>query len=163
MKAPWEKDKRWSDRFIPQIKHILGPFVIREPNIEEDQLRNTDLISLVAHPTRISCRIQRHKFIRFSDGFTIRYSRPSGVDTELQKIMQGHGDWFFYGFCNDIEDRVILWTLVDLEVFREKYSIEGDRIGEIKRNYDGSSRFIIFKYQDFPQHFVIARHRLEEL
>ena len=36
--------KRWSDRFLPENKQILGLHLIGEPPVKEDAERNTDLI-----------------------------------------------------------------------------------------------------------------------
>ena len=40
----WKNDKRWSDRFLPEIKGIIGTHLITEPPYEEDAERNTDLM-----------------------------------------------------------------------------------------------------------------------
>ena len=60
--ANWENDKRWSDKFLPEIKMILGLHLIGEPPIEEDCERNTDLIVLKMEPVRIACRIRKYKY-----------------------------------------------------------------------------------------------------
>ncbi|MFH2059687.1 MAG: hypothetical protein ABIJ59_12390 [Pseudomonadota bacterium] len=33
----WKNDKRWSDRFIPEIKSVLAQHLISESPIEEDK------------------------------------------------------------------------------------------------------------------------------
>ena len=43
----WEDDKKWSDKFLPEIKRHLGEHLISEPeNIKEDKDHNTDLTIL---------------------------------------------------------------------------------------------------------------------
>ena len=60
---------------------------------KEDAERNTDLIVLKLDAVRIACRVRNHEYItRYGDEFTIRAERPSGVKTELAKIIDGWGD-----------------------------------------------------------------------
>ena len=53
MMIEWEEDKRWYDIFIPEIKSILGQLLIGEASVEDDQLKNTDLIVLELKGYRI--------------------------------------------------------------------------------------------------------------
>ena len=59
----WKNDKRWSDRFLPEIKGIIGTHLITEPPYEEDAERNTDLMVLRL-AIRIGCRVRKFKFFR---------------------------------------------------------------------------------------------------
>lgn len=158
----WENDKRWSDRFLPEIKGILGLYLIGEAPTEEDQSRNTDLIVLRMEAVRIACRVRRHQYLeRYGDQFTIRAGRPSGVETELTKIIRGWGNYFFYGFCNQEEERLSRWLLGDLSEFRlwfqrESCERKGRAPGERQPNGDGSSHFLAFSIGDLPPPFVVA-------
>jgi len=157
----WQQDKRWSDQFLPGIKRILGEHLISEPPIEEDQERNTDLIVLRLDAVRIGCRMRKTDYMdRYGDEFTIRAGRPSGVKTELTKIIEGWGNYFFYGFGKS--GVIEKWTLADLNVFRlwfnheivkNKGVVPGKRID----NHDGSSHFRPFKWCDLPDKFIVAR------
>ena len=69
----WQDDKRWSDRFLPEIKQILGLYLIDEPPIEEDMQRNTDLTVLRLNAVRVACRIRKYEyFLNYGDEITIR-------------------------------------------------------------------------------------------
>jgi hypothetical protein len=160
----WESDKRWSDKFIPQIKGFLADALISEAPIDDDQERNTDLIVLTMKPFRIGCRVRNYKYIeRYGDEFTIRAGRPSGKRTELSKIVEGWGDYFFYGFANEAETSIIKFTLGDLNVFRLWFNQrlflcdKGCSPGKIMKNFDGSSIFSVFKISELPPGFVISR------
>lgn len=162
----WQNDKRWSDGLMTEIKAILGVHLIGEPPIEEDAERNTDLMVLRMDAVRIGCRVRRHQYLsRYGDEFTIRAGRPSGVKTELTKIIEGWGDYFFYGFADEGGRRLSAWTLADMNVFRRSYmrmlaaSEPGVFPGIGKMNADGSSSFAAFRWQEFPPDFVIASHR----
>ena len=141
----WQKDKRWSDHFLPEIKSILGLHLIGEPPIEEDQERNT------------ACRVRRnHYLLRYGDEFTIRSNRPSGTKTELTKIIEGWGNYFFYAFADENESRLQKWLLGDLSAFRLWYMRQlinshlGNYPGTKRNNQDNSSDFCAFKYTDIP-------------
>ena len=97
----WKADKRWSDRFLPQIKQILGLHLIDEPPVEEDMRHNTDLIVLRLDAVRVACRVRKYQYyLEYTDEFTVRERRPSGERTELAKIIQGWGDYMLYGFAD---------------------------------------------------------------
>ena len=152
--ANWENDKRWSDKFLPEIKMILGLHLIGEPPIEEDCERNTDLIVLKMEPVRIACRIRKYKyFIDYPHDITIRSSRPSGTKTELTKIIEGWGNYFFYGFSNEDETSLKAWRLCDLNSFRiwlmrELATKNGSMPGSERHNRDGSSNFRTFNSRE---------------
>ncbi len=140
---------------------ILGLHLIGEPPIEEDCERNTDLIVLRMEAVRIACRVRNYKyFSRYPNDITIRSGRPSGVKTELTKIIEGWGDYFFYGFSDNNEHELIAWKLCNLGAFRlffNRYIVlnNGKVPGTGKTNNDGSSDFLVFNAEEIPG-FVIA-------
>ncbi len=160
--SDWQDDKRWSDRFIPQIREIVARHLILEAPIEEDQQRNTDLIVLRSSAVRIACRVRRAAYAdRYGDEFTIRTRRLYGSKTELAKILEGWGDALFYGFAGDTS--ICRWLLGDMNVFRTWYSAELQRLpegcpaGHEQFNRDHSSAFMAFPIHWLPPEFVIAR------
>jgi len=154
----WKADKKASDIYIPEIKTILGLYLIGEPPVEEDQERNTDLMILKMEAVRIGCRVRKESYLEYySDEFTIRAGRPSGNKTELTKIIEGWGDYFFYGFGDGFN--LIAWTLADLNVFRlwfNRQLYQGKHPWESKDNKDNSSNFLGIKWRWLPKEFVIA-------
>lgn len=161
----WKEDKRWSDRFLPQIKRILGEHLIGEPPVEEDAERNTDLIVLRLDAVRIACRVRKNKYLHYTDKsgsardqFTIRSGRPSGVKTELTKIVEGWGDYFFYGFSNPEETKLDHWLLGDLKALRlfiNRQLAQHKHPWWERKNADGSSDFCVFNHASIPN-FVVA-------
>lgn len=163
----WEQDKRWSDRFLTEIKSILGVHLIGEPAMEEDAEHNTDLMVLKLDAVRIGCRVRKHKYIsQYGNEFTIRAGRPSGVKTELTKIIEGWGDYFFYGFCDEQEKALERWLLGDLKAFRIWFNRKclSDKTcpGIHKSNSDGSSNFLSFQVQEIPD-FIISSSWIERV
>ncbi len=147
----WKTEKNWSDKFLPEIKRHLGEYLIGEPPIAEDMERNTDLMVLHLDAIRIGCRVRRHKYLsRYAGEFTIRSGLKSGAKTELTKIIEGWGQYLFYGFCDEDEKRLSQWVLIDLNAFRLMLSrhmiVNGGRLPGIgKQNKDNSSNFMSFK------------------
>lgn len=164
----WKYDKGWSDRFLPEIKQILGLHLIGEPSIEEDQERNTDLIVLKMDAVRIACRVRRHTgtkgqpyFDKYKNEFTIRCSRPSGCKTELAKIVEGWGNYFFYGFSTYDETSLLRWSLCRLDAFRLWFNYylarhNGMIPGIEKNNGDDSSKLRAFAFSELPPDFIVA-------
>ncbi len=166
-KSPWKVDKAWSDRFLSEIKGIVGMHLIGEPPIEEDAERNTDLIVLKMDAVRIACRVRKPEYLhkaegQYRDEFTIRSGRPSGVKTEYAKIVEGWGDYLIYCFSDREESRLAAWVLCSLNVFRlwamqQLMANGGVPPGKHKPNADGSSSFRAFRIADLPPEFVVAR------
>jgi hypothetical protein len=164
----WKNDKKWSDKFLPEIKSILGVHLIAEPPSEEDAERNTDLMVLKLEPIRIGCRIRKHEYAKkYGNEFTIRSGRPKGTKTELMKIIEGWGDYFFYGFATENEESLSAWFIGDMKVFRSWFvsSIArlpaGEYPGASNSNKDMSSDFLAFPIHDLPSGFVVARKLYE--
>jgi len=160
--SKWKEDKRWSDRFLPEIKRILGEHLIAEPPIDEDAERNTDLIVLRLDAVRIGCRVRRFEYLaRYGNEFTIRSGRPSNAKTELTKIIEGWGDYFFYAFSNETETNLSKWILGDLKALRlhiNRCLFKGKQPwADTQNNKDRSSSFVSFRHNEIDN-FIIAHN-----
>jgi len=161
----WQDDKTWSDGLIPEIKGILGLYLIGEANQDEDQERNTDLIVLRMEAVRIACRIRRNQYFQNKEyrcQFTIRSKRPSGQLTELAKILSGWGHYLFYGFADESAGVLAAYTLLDLNPFRLWFHTKtvqnaGRCPGIEKSNEDKSSLFRVFTWSEIPQTAIVAQ------
>jgi len=110
--------------------------------------------TMIQHiPSKIFCQV-------FS---TVKYGRPSGNKTELTKIIEGWGNYLFYGFSDDTETSLRFWSLFDLGIFRLWYNRElfnlnkGEHPGTKINNHDNSSSFMVFNYKNFPKDFIIGQ------
>lgn len=165
MRTDVAASKSWTDALLPRVKQVIANYLIVEAPFEEDARHGTDLIVLTLEAKRIAVRLREQRYAsRYGDEFTLRSSRPSGVQTELAKVISGWGDYFFYGFADD-EDPFGLsrWLLGDLKVFRLWFSEElgqkaRPRRWDVRENRDGSSKFHAFRVTDLPEEFVIARY-----
>lgn len=147
----YEKNRLWSDRFIPQIKTIVGPLLLEPANFIRDATEATDLIVLTARDMRIAARVRRPGYAdRYPFEFTIRAKLDSGSETELSKIVNGWGDWLFYGHACQQEKNIERWMVVNLHALRAGLirSRKNIRFGN-KDNGDGS-HFKWFDVRSFP-------------
>lgn len=119
-------DRAWSNQFIPQIRSIVGPLLLVESPIEVDTQEAADLIVMRARDMTIACRVRRQGYAeRHPWDFTIRAKRDSGAKTEFSKIVEGWGDWMFYGH-DDGRGTVDRYFVIDLhglraELIRDSY------------------------------------------
>jgi len=116
----YDNNRQWADKLMPAVKQIVGPLLLVDAPLEIDRKEATDLIVLLARDMRIGVRTRRPGYAdRFFYDFTIRYSLRSGEKTEYQKIMDGWGDWLFYGHRNyGARAPIYPWMIVDLHAFR---------------------------------------------
>jgi hypothetical protein len=161
----WQDDKGWSDQFMPDIKAVLGQNLLGEASREDDAKHATDLVVLQMKDLRIGVRMRRRKYAdnaRYIEQFTLRTERSSGTQTELAKIIEGWGDYYFYGFEGQEYGRLGIWHLIDLKKFRIGYMrllVECERgncPGEPIKNADGKSTGCGFSYKLFSAELVIA-------
>lgn len=156
----FDQDFDWQRKLIPEVKRVLANYLIAEAPFEEDARHNTDLIVLKLDTIRVACRLRRYEYAaRYGDQFTIREGRPSGVKTELSKVLEGWGDYIFYGFASKDMSSLAGWLLGDLSVFRlwhHQMLWSGRRPGDRRANPDGSSSFVAYRVSNLPPTFVLA-------
>lgn len=149
----WRENKAWADKFLPEMKRIVGEHLIGEAPEEEDWQRNTDLIVLTMRPLRIACRVRRHEFLaQHADEFTMRAECKSGNKTELAKVVEGWGDYMLYAFADADEKGLARWTLIDLNAFRLWFvrhlaKNAGKMPGREYWNKDGRSKLRAFRLE----------------
>ena len=142
-------DRLWSDKYIPQIKKIIGPYLLEVSSYEVDTKEAADLVVLSGRNLTIACRIRRPGYEQFIGQFTLRAKRDNGSITELKKIIDGWGDWMFYGHINE-DDKIHVWMLVDLKAFRA-HMVRNRKVIEsgFTANGDGT-HFAWFDAMTFP-------------
>jgi hypothetical protein len=162
----YQGDRALSDRFLPDIKRHLAPYVDGNPVIvASDDLDQKKATDLVAGDVRIAYTVRSMSsyWPQFRRQFTVRFKRDSGTKTELAKIAEGHCDWKFYGFHDGV-NRVLEWYLVDLHVLRLHWEDDRHMLKyEIKPNGDGT-HFIAFWIDSFPWFpgILVAEHLYTE-
>ena len=88
----YNQQRNWSDKFMPSVKSILGQEIIGISTFEQDTEQATDLIILTTKAQQIACRVRNYKnYKNYVREFTIRSRSMYGKETEIHKILQGHG------------------------------------------------------------------------
>jgi hypothetical protein len=147
----------WADAFMDEIIQIVAklqqanPDMVMVPRDAEDRKRNSDLMILGINATRIACRVRKPEYAeKYADEFTIRFRLPWGGGTEYQKIMDGWGQFFFYGFADAQEKTLQKWVYCDLNVLRDYFIKNPVNTKEILRNKDNSSHFLAIRWREIP-------------
>ncbi len=164
LRTDYQTDREWSDLYLPRIKALVGPHLLVPAPFEVDSEQATDLIVLRARDMMVACRVRRPGYVdkpRWRRQFTVRRKRASGAKTELEKFIDGFGDWMFYGHATGVADEISPWFLLDLDVFRaalirmsQRYS-EQPVTSENCVNTDGT-QFKAYDIDSFPPQLVIA-------
>ena len=92
-------------------------------------------------------------FLRFH-GFTIRSSRDSGAKTELEKIVDGFGDWMFYGHSDESETGISRWMVINLASLMA--ALIRDKAPWKKKSNSDGTHFVAFDIRDLPESCLIA-------
>lgn len=143
-------DRAFSDRFIPEIRKLIGPHLLVPASIEQDRCLATDLVLLRARDLMIACRVRRPGYENFWDQFTMRAVRENGTKTELRKFVEGFGDWFFYGHAAPDLQFITRWMLIDLAAWRAHLMLRSPiRCGN-QWNTDGETAFRWYDIKSFP-------------
>ncbi len=157
MRAAVKKD--WDElegRYARQIKAILGnQFFVKD--MKADLKEGKDFLILRAEPISVAVRLRRNKYlIRYGEEFTIRWSRPSGVLTEIDKIRSGDVSHMLYGFEKAEKNGIEKYAIFDMDIFRWM-DLEGLRPVEIRPNNPPDSELAAYKKTQFPPPFIIKQ------
>lgn len=146
--SSFQENFDWAQKLAPKIKATIAHCMIDAASFEQDTKEATDFVVLRS-PARgmIAARVRKPDgdyATRYPWDFTIRSKLDSGTKTELEKIMEGFGDWLFYGHA-DKQDNIHLWWLIDLELLRQDLKNIGMKnLRGQKANGDGTF-FVPFK------------------
>lgn len=157
----YAKDRAWSDLKIPTIKQIVGPLLLEPAEFKVDAMQATDLMIMHARDKRIAARVRRAGYAdRYPYEFTVRSARSSGATTEMTKLVEGFGDWMFYGHSdNDEGPGIGRWFVIDLSIFRANLIRHGSlqHLKWVKQtNRDQATEFVGFDIRSFQGDILVA-------
>ncbi len=159
IKRDWEK----ADKFFPSIVQILQSIYGLDSTVEVapselDLERATDYLLTLKSETQdilVACRVRDLESFKKYGDITIRSRRLSGAKTELEKLAEGFGDIYFYGWgiVPNISEYVV-WSLDAMRPILQLryYLLKKGEIVEIP-NIDGRSWFIAIS------HFTLENNR----
>jgi len=136
------------DNNIEEAKQFLGEYYIK---------KNTETGVYSIPKVNVACRFRRNTYItKYPNDFTVRLILSSKGKTEYEKFMDGYGDSMFYGFLNRDEDKIIKYSILDLDIFRDQ--ARNVRC-HIQSNGEGDSDFLAYKIGVFPLGFVLEQEK----
>ena len=133
----YHQNRAWADQYMEQVAKILrrNAMYIMSVSIAPDvvdQKQATDMIVEVKGG-QVAVRIRRTT-CRYRD-LTVR-AHCHGYKTEIDKLREGFGDWYLYGWVDDRGD-ISEWILLNLDALRQSGLLD------IKRkpisNHDGTA------------------------
>jgi hypothetical protein len=152
------------DRYRDQVIALASRegFQVRDSTYKQDMHEASDLL---LNGEGCALRIRAEKALqRWPDEFTIRAWRPGTgpaastacsrhVDTEFQKIMDGHARYALYGFT-DSTDKIVLMRLLDLNVFRTCVLGDTKKYDQLMRTGADGVGYLVFNVHEFPDALV---------
>ena len=103
----------------------------------------------------LSVRIRKNEYLKYRD-FTIRSKSANGYETEIDKLMKGRGNIYFYGWMNKAETGFDDWIVVDINAIRDKLLD-----GTFRTNTDNTG-FLFYQIEWLRKNnSIIAEHQLQ--
>ena len=148
----FQTDIQLEKKFSRVIKSILGNYFITQ-DVQEDLHGGTDFLTYTMSPFKIGIRLRRQcKFFdRYKNEFTIRWQRPSGVETEIHKIRKNLVQYILYGFVDESQEKIIQYFIADLKIFNNFYKEPRCVFPNNPRDSD----LAVWRISDFPENFIL--------
>ena len=112
-----KKDMQLEIKLEREIKMILAEQFISK-DIEMDMNRGTDFLIFNINPFKVGVRLRRFDYYEnneYRNQFTIRWARPTGNETEIDKIRKGYVGYILYGFVDSSEENIIQYFIGNLK------------------------------------------------
>jgi hypothetical protein len=148
-------------KFIGDIKRIVysnipnlpeNCFVATESSDLEDTKMSFDLH--FSADVQVSVRLRSYKYKSYND-ITIRTKTRRGGDTEIDKLIEGKGQIYFYGVLSENQETIVKWVLYDINKVRSKLADNGIP----RENYDGTC-FKAYSFKFLNQNNAIINYQL---
>lgn len=154
IKSSYQKDLQLEKIHSGTIKSILGNYFISQ-DVYQDQTQGTDFLTFTMQPFKIGVRLRRkcQNYEYYKHEFTLRWSRPSGVETEIHKIRKSLVQYILYGFVDELEKKIIRYFIGDLKVFNAHSPTP-----RIFPNNPRDSDLAVYKIADFPKNFILKHY-----
>jgi hypothetical protein len=152
-----EERRHDSDVYLPEIKRLVIQHLLMVTPDWIDFKHAADLMLLSTKRMTIAARVRNSNPTKNYAGkypyeFTFRAVYETGHVTELDKVLQGMANVFFYGHGHPLEPgHLARWWLLDLDVFRANMR---DKTWQTIPNGDGTF-FAPFDVRKFPPELVI--------
>jgi len=147
----YKNDIKLEQEFARIIKSILGNQFITQDR-DADLFQATDFLVLTFRQFKVAVRLRRFNehYGRYKNEFTVRWTRPSGTKTEIDKIREGGADYLLYGFVIPEERKIISYFIADLLVFRAC----NPKPIQVFQNKPPDSELAVFNLDHLPKNFI---------
>ena len=143
-----------------QIKMILAEQFI-DKDVELDKKKGIDFLIFNVNPFKVGVRLRRYEYYKnneYRNQFTIRWTRPTGNETEIDKIRKGYVDYILYGFVDSSEENIIQYFIGNLEIFRKN---EPNPIYTPTNHDKRKSQLAVYALKQFPPNFIVSSENLD--
>jgi hypothetical protein len=123
------------------LPNLTKYFKFRPSTNEEDSNLSFDLVFNLDFT--ISVRIRKNKYLKYKD-LTIRSKSKNNGKTEIDKIMEGKAQVYFYAYMNECEDKLIKVFMADVEAIRKLTFVKDYKH---KKNND-NTEFFTYNFKD---------------
>lgn len=104
------------------------------------------------YEVKVPIRIRENKYLRYQD-FTIRSKAKHGGKTEIDKLREGFGDYYFYAWQTPNRKGFDSYLIVSLSKFRESGLINKPDFK--RKNHDGTE-FFCYSVADLHRHKCVV-------
>ena len=141
---------KFAELHMPAVRKVLGSLPadyfldFATAPAKQDMQEATDLVIEVSGGT-MAVRVRSNKFYRSARGEFYDWSVrcvSHGRKTEIHKLREGFGDWYFYGYSLDDKGKLAAWWLLDMHRVREEGILDMDN-WQVHPNRDGTSGMYI--------------------
>lgn len=154
----FQEDYDWQDERFDQVLEILNKnkkgIKAQQSDVYRDQKHCSDAVIKMKDENKIydvSVRMRKNKYKKHDD-MTIRSTRATGSKTELEKLLNGEGDYYFYCWLNEDETEIEKYWIVRInDDFRNLLRVERREI----ENYDDSTFFVFIKEYELRMYNLI--------
>jgi hypothetical protein len=159
-----DRDFAWQLPYTTDVRRIVGSHLPVPASWEQDAKEATDFllyrvigreVSTVAVRIRRPDVLTNPKWAYWQWQFTVRLWRKSGAKTEHAKLVEGLGDWFFYGVADRSGAPVVKhWMIINLRAWRAALATPDVLRAlqtEDRDNKDGTTGFRSYDIRSFPQ------------
>jgi hypothetical protein len=133
-----------------RVNKLMQPFMKWDIDLsseEEDCNLSYDMVFMGR--VELSVRIRKNEYLRYKD-FTIRSRSKNGFKCEIDKLIEGLGSIYFYGWMDEAEQGLEHWIVVDINKIRDKLLTNGSE----RSNADGT-KFRAYSINFLRENFAL--------
>lgn len=148
--SEFDRQFGWQAQYIDEVIRLIAPHIITVSRPEVDKKENGDLELAFPRNGTVSVRLRTQKYARYAGEITFRSRSRNGGYTELSKLIDGYGDYFFYGHVSDAGD-MWFWHLLSLNAVRAAFTRSPRLLKRPEKQNPDGTRFLVFSPEtDFP-------------